>query len=224
MRHVGRAAAVNNAGGALGWAPVAEADEQQWRAMYETNVLGVVRMTEALLPTLEADGDGHVVTVGSIAGHEPYPGGAGYNAAKFAVRAVDAGAPPGAAADRPVARREVDPGMVETEFSLVRFGGDADRAAAVYEGVTPLTADDVGRRASRWVASRPSHVNVDQGSCWPATAPAPARSLPRAEPAPAVSDGVGDRRPLHGASRSRAGVDSGRAAPSAAACAAWPAP
>jgi NADP-dependent 3-hydroxy acid dehydrogenase YdfG len=151
---------VNNAGGALGLAPVADADEDQWRAMYETNVLGVVRMIKGLLPALEAGGDGHVVTIGSIAGHEPYPGGAGYNAAKFAVRAVMSVLRQ-ELLGRPVRVSEIDPGMVETEFSLVRFGGDAERAAAVYEGVTPLTADDVAE-CVRWVASRPSHVNVDQ--------------------------------------------------------------
>lgn len=151
---------VNNAGGALGWAPVADADEQQWREMYETNVLGAVRMIRALLPLLEAHGDGTIVTVGSIAGHEPYPNGAGYNAAKFAVRAVMS-ALRQELLGRPVRVCEVDPGMVETEFSLVRFGGDAERAAAVYQGVTPLTADDVAE-CIRWMAARPPHVNVDQ--------------------------------------------------------------
>jgi NADP-dependent 3-hydroxy acid dehydrogenase YdfG len=151
---------VNNAGGAFGWAPVADADEQQWRAMYETNVLGVERMTKALLAMLEAHGDGTIVTVGSIAGHEAYPNGAGYNAAKFAVRAVMS-ALRQELLGRPVRVCVVDPGMVETEFSLVRFGGDAERAAAVYEGVTPLTAEDVAE-CIRWVAARPPHVNVDQ--------------------------------------------------------------
>ena len=151
---------VNNAGGAFGWAPVADADERQWRAMYETNVLGAVRMTRALLPLIEAHGDGTIVTVGSIAGHEAYPNGAGYNAAKFAVRAVMS-ALRQELLGRPVRVCEVDPGMVETEFSLVRFGGDAERAAAVYEGVTPLTAGDVAE-CIRWIAARPPHVNVDQ--------------------------------------------------------------
>ena len=151
---------VNNAGGALGLAPVAEADDDHWRTMYETNVLGTVRMVRGLLPALEASGDGQVVTIGSIAGYEPYPGGAGYNAAKFAVRAV-MGVLRQELLGRPVRVCEVDPGLVETEFSLVRFGGDADRAAAVYEGVEPLSADDVAE-CVRWVASRPSHVNVDQ--------------------------------------------------------------
>ncbi len=151
---------VNNAGGALGLEPVAEADEQKWREMYDSNVLGVVRMTRALLPKLVDSGDGHVITIGSIAGFEPYPGGAGYNAAKHAVRAV---------MDvlrmellgQPVRVSEIDPGMVETEFSIVRFDGDRDRAAKVYEGVTPLTADDIAECVT-WVATRPSHVDIDQ--------------------------------------------------------------
>jgi NADP-dependent 3-hydroxy acid dehydrogenase YdfG len=151
---------VNNAGGALGLGPVAEADEEQWRAMYDTNVLGVLRMTQRLLPALEASGDGQVVTIGSIAGYDPYPGGAGYNAAKFAVRAV-MGVLRQELLGRPVRVCEIDPGLVETEFSLVRFAGDAERAAAVYAGVEPLSADDVGE-CVRWVASRPPHVNIDQ--------------------------------------------------------------
>lgn len=151
---------VNNAGGALGLEPIAEADEDQWRAMYDTNVLGVLRTTQRLLPALEASGDGQVVTIGSIAGHEPYPGGAGYNAAKFAVRAVMSVLRQ-ELLGRPVRVCEIDPGLVETEFSVVRFGGDAERAAKVYEGLTPLSAEDVAE-CVRWVASRPSHVNVDQ--------------------------------------------------------------
>jgi NADP-dependent 3-hydroxy acid dehydrogenase YdfG len=151
---------VNNAGGALGRDAVADADEAQWREMYESNVLGVMRMTKALLPKLVASGDGHVITIGSIAGIEPYPGGAGYNAAKHAVRAV---------MDvlrmellgQPVRVSEIDPGMVETEFSVVRFGGDEAKAAAVYEGMTPLTADDIADCIA-WVATRPSHVDIDQ--------------------------------------------------------------
>lgn len=151
---------VNNAGGALDWATVAEADLDRWRAMYESNVLGVVRMTQALLPELEASGDGQVITIGSIAGWEPYPHGGGYNAAKFAVRAA-VSALRQELLGRPVRVAEIDPGMVETEFSLVRFEGDANRAAAVYEGVTPLTAEDVAE-CIRWVAARPAHVNIDR--------------------------------------------------------------
>jgi NADP-dependent 3-hydroxy acid dehydrogenase YdfG len=151
---------VNNAGGALGLATVAEADEAQWQSMYDTNVLGVLRVTKGLLGALEASGDGQVVTIGSIAAHEAYPGGAGYNAAKFAVRAVMSVLRQ-ELLGRPVRVSEIDPGMVETEFSLVRFGGDAERAAKVYEGITPLSAQDVAE-CVRWVAARPSHVNIDQ--------------------------------------------------------------
>jgi NADP-dependent 3-hydroxy acid dehydrogenase YdfG len=150
---------VNNAGGALGLDPVATADEEQWRWMYDANVLGVMRMTRALLPTLVASGDGHVVTIGSIAGHQPYPGGAGYNAAKFGVRAVMQVLRQ-ELLGQPVRITEVDPGMVETEFSLVRFGGDETRADAVYQGVQPLTADDVAD-CVRFAVTRPSHVNID---------------------------------------------------------------
>ncbi|MFN8041504.1 MAG: SDR family NAD(P)-dependent oxidoreductase [Acidimicrobiales bacterium] len=150
---------VNNAGGALGLDPVADLDEEAWRWMFEANVLGAARVTKALLPQLEASGDGHVITIGSIAAHEPYPGGAGYNAAKFGVRAVMSVLRQ-ELLGRPIRVSEVDPGMVETEFSVVRFGGDADRAAKVYEGVTPLTADDVAECVT-FVATRPTHVNID---------------------------------------------------------------
>jgi NADP-dependent 3-hydroxy acid dehydrogenase YdfG len=150
---------VNNAGGALGLEPVADADEQRWQTMYDTNVLGVMRMTRALLPRLVASGDGHVVTVGSIAGWEPYAGGAGYNAAKFGARAV-MGALRHELLGQPVRVTEVDPGMVDTEFSTVRFGGDVERAAAVYEGVDPLTADDVAECIT-FAVTRPSRVNID---------------------------------------------------------------
>jgi NADP-dependent 3-hydroxy acid dehydrogenase YdfG len=128
--------------------------------MYEANVLGTVRMTRALLPALEASGDGVVVVIGSIAGIEPYEGGAGYNAAKhaeWAARQVLRYELLG----RPVRVCEVDPGMVETEFSIVRFGGDEERAAQVYAGMTPLTADDVAE-CIEFVVTRPPHVNVDQ--------------------------------------------------------------
>jgi NADP-dependent 3-hydroxy acid dehydrogenase YdfG len=150
---------VNSAGGALGLEPIAEADEAHWQAMYDSNVLGTMRVTKALLPKLVASGDGVVVTIGSVAAFEPYAGGAGYNAAKHATRAL---------MDvlrmeligQPVRVSEIDPGMVETEFSLVRFGGDEDRAEQVYQGVTPLSADDVAEVVA-FVATRPSHVDID---------------------------------------------------------------
>jgi NADP-dependent 3-hydroxy acid dehydrogenase YdfG len=151
---------VNNAGGALGLSPVAEADHEQWQSMYDSNVLGVMRMTRAMLPTLLTGTGGHIITVGSIAGREPYPGGAGYNAAKHAVRAVMKVLRM-ELLGQPVRITEVDPGMVETEFSVVRFDGDTDRARQVYAGLTPLAADDVAD-AIAWAATRPVHVNVDE--------------------------------------------------------------
>jgi NADP-dependent 3-hydroxy acid dehydrogenase YdfG len=151
---------VNNAGGALGLDPVIEADEEHWRWMYEANVLGVMRMTRALLPRLVESGDGHVVVIGSIAAHEPYAGGAGYNAAKFGARAI-VGALRHELHGQPVRVTQIDPGMVETDFSVVRFGGDHARAAEVYAGMTPLTADDVAD-CVLFAVTRPSHVNIDQ--------------------------------------------------------------
>jgi NADP-dependent 3-hydroxy acid dehydrogenase YdfG len=151
---------VNNAGGALGLDPVTAADLDGWRWMYEANVLGVVRVTRALLPKLLASGDGQLIVVGSIAGLEPYPGGAGYNAAKHAVNAVRRVLRMELNGE-PIRISEIDPGMVDTEFSTVRFGGDAARAARVYEGMTPLTAEDIAECIA-WVAARPSHVNIDQ--------------------------------------------------------------
>ncbi|MDA8278935.1 MAG: SDR family NAD(P)-dependent oxidoreductase [Actinomycetota bacterium] len=150
---------VNNAGGALGLDRIAEADESEWLAMYQTNVLGTLRVIRGLLPAIEASGDGHIVTMGSIAAWEPYVGGAGYNAAKFAVRAVTR-ALRLELLGRPVRVSEIDPGMVDTEFSAVRFHGDTDRAAAVYAGVTPLTAEDVADCIA-FMVTRPPHVNID---------------------------------------------------------------
>lgn len=127
--------------------------------MYDVNVLGTLRMTRALLPALRESGDGHVIMIGSIAALEPYRGGGGYNAAKHAVRAMTRVLRVELLGE-PVRVCEIDPGMVETEFSLVRFGGDAEKAAAVYRGTTPLRAEDIAETV-RWVASLPAHVNVD---------------------------------------------------------------
>jgi NADP-dependent 3-hydroxy acid dehydrogenase YdfG len=151
---------VNNAGGALGLDPVEELDEDRWRTMWETNVLGVARLTRALLPALRRSGDGHIITVGSIAGFEIYPGGGGYTAAKHAVRAVTRTLRLELLGE-PIRVTEVDPGLVETEFSLVRFDGDSARAKAVYQGMTPLTGADVADCIA-WAATRPSHVNIDE--------------------------------------------------------------
>ena len=152
---------VNNAGGAIGVEPIERADPADWQRMYDTNVLGVLRVTQALLPALETGSGGHVVVTGSIAGHLVYEGGGGYTAAKH-----------GAAAlaetlrlelnGRPVRVTEVAPGMVRTEeFSLVRLRGDAAAAERVYAGVSaPLTAEDVADCIA-FAVTRPAHVNVD---------------------------------------------------------------
>ncbi|MFC4503840.1 MULTISPECIES: SDR family NAD(P)-dependent oxidoreductase [Streptomyces] len=152
---------VNNAGGALGADPVATGDPADWRTMYETNVLGTLHMTQALLPKLVASGDGTVVVVSSTAGHGTYEGGAGYVAAKHGAHVL-AETLRLEIVGHPVRVIEIAPGMVKTdEFALTRFAGDEDRAAAVYEGVAePLTADDVADTIT-WTVTRPAHVNVD---------------------------------------------------------------
>lgn len=151
---------VANAGGALGLEPIAEAREELWEAMYQVNVLGVLRTVRAFLPKLEASGDGLVVVLGSIAGFETYAGGAGYTGAKHAVRALVRTLRL-ELLGRPVRVTEIAPGLVETEFALVRFGGDRERARKVYERMEPLTADDVAE-CIRWVCALPSRVNVDE--------------------------------------------------------------
>jgi NADP-dependent 3-hydroxy acid dehydrogenase YdfG len=156
---------INNAGGALGLEPVAEANEEDWRGMYETNVLGVMRMTKGLLPALERSGDGYIVVMGSVAGVEVYPGGAGYTAAKHAAHAVTQTLRL-ELLGKAVRVTEIAPGLVETEFSLVRFGGDEERAAEVYEGTTPLAAEDVAD-AIAYVVTRPPHVDIDYLSIMP---------------------------------------------------------
>lgn len=151
---------VNNAGGAFGLEPITELDEDHWLSIYQTNVLGLARITKHLFSRLEASGNGHVVNIGSIAGLETYPGGAGYTAVKHAVRAVN---------DtmrlewfgKPIRVTEIDPGLVETEFSLVRFDGDAEKAKKVYAGMQPLSAEDIADTVV-WAVTRPAHVNIDQ--------------------------------------------------------------
>jgi len=151
---------VNNAGGALGLDALAESDEEKWREMYEANVLGTMRMTRALLPRLHESGDGCVVAVTSIAAFEVYRGGAGYTAAKHAQRAAVRTLRLELLGE-PIRVTEIAPGMVETEFSLVRFEGDEEAAARVYSGMQPLTAADVAE-CIRWVVELPAHVNIDQ--------------------------------------------------------------
>lgn len=152
---------VNNAGGAFGASAVAEADADDWRRMYDVNVIGLMQVTRALLPALVRSGAGVIVNVGSTAGRVAYEGGGGYTAAKHGTKVVTETLRL-ELYDQPVRVCEVAPGMVRTdEFALVRFGGDQDRADAVYAGVPdPLTADDVAD-AIAWVATRPPHVNID---------------------------------------------------------------
>jgi NADP-dependent 3-hydroxy acid dehydrogenase YdfG len=150
---------INNAGGARGLAPVADADLEHWQWMWETNVLGTLRVTRALLPKLIESGDGLIVTVTSVAALEVYDGGAGYTAAKHAQGALHRTLR-GELLGKPVRLTEVAPGAVETEFSLVRFDGDQQRADAVYTGITPLVAEDVAEVIG-FVASRPPHVDLD---------------------------------------------------------------
>ena len=153
---------VNNAGGAVGSDPVAQADPQDWRAMYEVNVIGVLNVTKALLPALVASGAGTIVNVGSTAGRIAYEGGAGYTAAKHGTQVVTETLRL-ELYDQPVRVSEIAPGMVKTEeFSLKRFGGDQEKYDAVYAGVAePLVAEDIAD-AIGWVVTRPPHVNVDE--------------------------------------------------------------
>ncbi|MEU7590058.1 SDR family oxidoreductase [Micromonospora sp. NPDC049230] len=153
---------VNNAGGARGLDPVESGSVADWQWMYDVNVLGTLRVTQALLPALEASGSGTIVVVSSTAGLTVYEGGGGYTAAKHAQTAI-AGTLRLELCGRPLRVIEIDPGMVRTEeFGLVRFEGDAQRAAAVYAGVPgPLVAEDVADCIA-WCATRPEHVNIDR--------------------------------------------------------------
>lgn len=151
---------VNNAGGALGLEPVADGKDEDWEGMIQANVLGVLRMTRAVLPFLPRDAGAMILNIGSIAARTPYENGAAYCASKAGELAITRSL-----------RLELngtgirvgtlDPGMAETEFSLVRFKGDESRAKGVYAGVHPLTAADVAE-AMVWMASRPAHVCIDE--------------------------------------------------------------
>jgi NADP-dependent 3-hydroxy acid dehydrogenase YdfG len=152
---------VNNAGGAFGFEPIAEADLDAWRRMYEVNVIGVAAVTKSLLPALIA-GHGQIIVIGSTAGQVAYEGGGGYVAAKHAVKAV-VDTLRLELFDQPVRVSEIAPGMVRSEgFALTRFDGDQAKAEAVYAGVAePLTSEDIADIVA-WVASRPPHVNIDR--------------------------------------------------------------
>jgi NADP-dependent 3-hydroxy acid dehydrogenase YdfG len=151
---------VNNAGGALGLDPVAEGRDEDWETMLQTNVLGLLRMTRAALPLMPRDAGATIINIGSIAGRVAYEGGAVYCGAKAAelqiTRALRL-----ELCGTGIRVSTVDPGMAETEFSLVRFKGDAARAKQVYAGVHPLSAEDIAETLV-WVATRPPHVNIDE--------------------------------------------------------------
>jgi len=151
---------VNNAGLAAGLEPIADGRDSDWVQMMETNVLGVLRMTRACLPLLRKAPRGHIVNIGSVAGFEVYPGGVGYTASKHAVRAISKTLRLELLGE-PIRVSEIEPGLAETEFSLVRFKGDQERAAAPYKGLQPLVADDIADCVV-WVVTRPPHVNVDE--------------------------------------------------------------
>ena len=151
---------VNNAGGAMGLDPVADGKDEDWETMFQTNVLGVLRVTRQTLPLMLKNPGSTIVNIGSIAGHVAYEGGSAYCAAKAAelqiTRALRL-----ELCGTGIRVGTIDPGMAETEFSVVRFKGDEERAKKVYAGVNPLLAEDVAE-AIVWSASRPPHVNIDE--------------------------------------------------------------
>ena len=151
---------INNAGLAAGLQPLAQGNDDDWVQMMETNVLGLLRVTRAMLPLLRRAPRAHIVNLGSVAGFEVYPGGVGYTASKHAVSAITKTLRLELMGE-PIRVTEIEPGMVETEFSLVRFKGDRERASNVYQGMQPLTGADVAD-CIVWVVTRPSHVNVDE--------------------------------------------------------------
>src|SRR5438876_1239540 len=149
---------LNNAGLASGLAKIHEGDPDDWDRMIDTNLKGLLNVTRAVLPHMVARRRGHVVNIGSTAGHMTYPMGNVYNATKFGVRALTEGMNLDVAGT-PIRVSSVDPGFVETEFSEVRFHGDKERARDVYRGFRPLTADDVAD-AIAYVVNLPEHVNI----------------------------------------------------------------
>ena len=151
---------VNNAGRASGMDPIADIEDERVRAMWETNVMGLIRVTRGLLPKLRASDSGHIVNVGSTAAMETYPGGGGYTASKHAVRAINDTLRKELLGE-PVRVTLVNPGLVETEFSMVRYDGDKARAKKTYEGLQPLTADDIADCIA-WAVTRPPNVDIDE--------------------------------------------------------------
>ena len=155
---------VNNAGGAKELDYLRDAQDEDWQWMFETNVMGTMRVTRALYPQLKA-ANGLVVNIGSVAGTDAYKGGSGYNAAKYGLRGMTR-AMRREEAENNIRVCEIDPGRVQTDFALNRFSGDEERARKVYEGNVNLTAEDIAE-AVRWVASLPKRVNIDTMSIMP---------------------------------------------------------
>ena len=168
---------VNNAGLAAGLEPLHEGDADDWDRMLDTNVRGLLNVTRPVVRGMVGRGCGHVINIGSIAGHETYPGGAVYCATKAAVSKITEGLRMDVLGAG-VRVSTVDPGMVETEFSIIRFHGDHDRAAEVYDGTAPLTPDDVAEVVV-WIADRPAHVQIAEVIILP-TAQASATLVARA--------------------------------------------
>lgn len=151
---------INNAGLSRGLDKLHEASIQDWEEMIDTNIKGLLYMTRSLLPGMVSRGRGHVINIGSIAGHQTYPGGSVYCATKAAVKSISEGLKQDLLGT-PVRVSSVDPGMVETEFSNVRFHGDTERAKNVYKGLTPLTPDDIAD-VIFFCATRSPHVNISE--------------------------------------------------------------
>lgn len=150
---------INNAGLALGLEPANEADLDDWETMVDTNIKGLMYCTRSLLPGMALRKQGHIINIGSVAGNWPYPGGNVYGATKAFVKQFSNNLRSDLLGTR-IRVTNIEPGMAESEFSVVRFEGDKDKAAQVYEGMKPLTPDDIAEIVF-WVASRPSHVNIN---------------------------------------------------------------
>lgn len=170
---------INNAGLARGVESIAEATGEAWREMVETNVMGVLQVTRRVLPEMLAREQGHVLMIGSIAGHEAYEGGSVYCATKNGLQSITKSLRY-ETLGRGIRVSSVDPGMVDTEFSTVRFSGDQERAASVYAGMRPLKAEDVAECA-HWVLAQPEHVNIDTVLVMP-TDQASAKRVHRSNP------------------------------------------
>ncbi len=156
---------LNNAGLALGLGPAHETDLDEWEKMVDTNIKGLLYMTRQILPSMVARGRGHIINLGSIAGSWPYPGGNTYGATKAFVQQFSRNLRADLAGTG-IRVTNIEPGLAESEFSIVRFGGDTDKAAKVYEGTEPLTPQDIAE-IIYWTASRPAHVNINSVEVMP---------------------------------------------------------